>query len=77
MGCSVSLDTPKVDIGYPIHLVKTNVVLMLGWLVLCITPLIGDVANGATLVACLQALALDLRESSKPDERESFARFCR
>ena len=38
---------PKVDIGYPIHLVKTNVVLMLGWLVLCITPLIGDVANGA------------------------------
>ena len=38
---------PKVDPGYPIHLVQTNVVLMLGWLVLCITPLIGDVANGA------------------------------
>lgn len=38
---------PKVDPGYPIHLVQTNVVLMLGWLVICITPLIGDVANGA------------------------------
>lgn len=38
---------PKVDPGYPIHLVQTNVILMLGWLVLCITPLIGGVANGA------------------------------
>ncbi len=38
---------PKVDRGYPIHLVKTNVVLMLGWLVICITPMVGDVANGA------------------------------
>ena len=38
---------PKVDPGYPIHLVQTNVILMLGWLIICITPLIGDVANGA------------------------------
>jgi len=40
---------PKVDPGYPIHLVQTNVVLMLGWLVLCMTPLIPGVANGAHL----------------------------
>ena len=40
---------PMVDSGYPIHLVQTNVILMLGWLVLCMTPMIGGVANGAHL----------------------------
>jgi GlpG protein len=40
---------PALDPDYPIHLVPTNVVLMLGWLVLCMTPLIPNVANGAHL----------------------------
>lgn len=40
---------PMVDPSYPIHLVPMNVALMLGWLVLCMTPLIPGVANGAHL----------------------------
>ncbi len=47
---------PKVDPGYPIHLVQTNIVLMLGWLVICITPLIGDVANGAHIGGLLAGM---------------------
>lgn len=38
---------PIIDSEYPIHMDSTNVVLMLGWLVVCITPLIPGVANGA------------------------------
>ncbi len=40
---------PSIDPRYPIHLVPMNVVLMLGWLVACMTPLIPNVANGAHL----------------------------
>ena len=40
---------PMVDPSYPIHMVPMNVVLMLGWLVACMTPLIPGVANGAHL----------------------------
>jgi GlpG protein len=40
---------PAIDPDYPIRLVPMNVVLMLGWLVLCMTPLIPNVANGAHL----------------------------
>ncbi len=40
---------PMVQPRYPIHLVPMNVVLMLGWLVACMTPLIPNVANGAHL----------------------------
>jgi len=40
---------PTVDPSYPIHMVPMNVVLMLGWLVACMTPLITGVANGAHL----------------------------
>lgn len=40
---------PYFDQGYPIHLVPMNVALMLGWLVLCMTPMVKDVANGAHL----------------------------
>jgi GlpG protein len=40
---------PLVDPDYPIRLVPMNVVLMLGWLVLCMTPWIENVANGAHL----------------------------
>lgn len=38
---------PIIDSDYPIHMDLTNVVLMLGWLIVCITPLIPGVANGA------------------------------
>ncbi|MCG8651083.1 MAG: rhomboid family intramembrane serine protease [Pirellulales bacterium] len=38
---------PAVDPAYPIRLVPLNIVLMLGWLFLCMTPLIEDIANGA------------------------------
>jgi len=40
---------PLVDFRYPIYLVHLNVVLMLGWLVICMTPLVENVANGAHL----------------------------
>lgn len=40
---------PAVDPAYPIHLVPIFSVLMLGWLIACMTPLVPDVANGAHL----------------------------
>lgn len=40
---------PAVDPNYPIRLMPSNIVLMLGWLVLCMTPAIDNVANGAHL----------------------------
>ncbi len=59
---------PIVDADYPIHMDPTNVVLMLGWLVVCITPLIPNVANGAHiggLVAGVIAAAASYFLSSK------------
>ncbi|MFK8111113.1 MAG: rhomboid family intramembrane serine protease [Rubripirellula sp.] len=38
---------PLINSRYPIRMVPMNVVLMLGWLVACMTPLIPGVANGA------------------------------
>lgn len=40
---------PTLDLTYPISLDPINVVLMLGWLVVCMTPYIPNVANGAHL----------------------------
>ncbi len=40
---------PAIDPDYPIRLVPMNIALMLGWLVICMTPLIPNVANGAHL----------------------------
>ena len=40
---------PMVDPTYPVHLVPMNVILMLGWLIACMTPLVPKVANGAHL----------------------------
>ncbi|MDG2224247.1 MAG: rhomboid family intramembrane serine protease [Rubripirellula sp.] len=40
---------PAVDPTYPVHLVPMNVILMLVWLVACMTPLVPNVANGAHL----------------------------
>lgn len=40
---------PALDRGYPIHLGTSQIMLMLGWLVICMTPLVPRVANGAHL----------------------------
>ncbi|MEM9646591.1 MAG: rhomboid family intramembrane serine protease [Planctomycetota bacterium] len=40
---------PRFEPMYPIAIPPQNVMLMLGWLVLCMTPIIGQVANGAHL----------------------------
>ena len=40
---------PIADPSYPIRLVPMNVVLLLGWLVFCMTPAMTHVANGAHL----------------------------
>jgi GlpG protein len=40
---------PAIDPAYPIRLVPMNVALMLGWLVLCLTPIVQGIANGAHL----------------------------
>ena len=47
---------PFLDPGYPIHLVPMNVVLMIGWLVVCMTPLVPNVANGAHLGGLLSGM---------------------
>jgi GlpG protein len=49
---------PMVDRSYPIHLVPMNVILMLGWLVACMTPLVENVANGAHLGGLLAGVAV-------------------
>lgn len=38
---------PLMDPNYPIRMVPFNVVLLLGWLVFCMTPAMPHVANGA------------------------------
>lgn len=48
---------PSVDPAYPIRLVPMNIALMLGWLVLCMTPLIPNVANGAHLGGLFAGMA--------------------
>lgn len=48
---------PVVDPSFPVRLAPVNVALMLGWLVLCFTPAIGNVANGAHLGGLLAGVA--------------------
>jgi GlpG protein len=40
---------PRIDAGYPNHLVPINVALMLVWWVVCMTPLIDDFSSAAPL----------------------------
>ena len=49
---------PMVDGEYPIHLVPTNVAIMLAWLLICMTPLVSGVANGAHLGGLLAGMGL-------------------
>lgn len=51
---------PYIDPGYPIHMVPANVVLMLGWLVFCLTPMAGNVANGAHIGGLLSGMLLSV-----------------
>ena len=70
---------PMVERRYPIHLVPTNVVIMLVWLVACMTPLVPGVANGAHLGGLLAGMGLGAiryfgkrtgsRKSTKPITR--------
>ncbi|TWT80078.1 Rhomboid protease GlpG [Planctomycetes bacterium CA13] len=49
---------PTFDPNYPIHLNPSNVMLMLGWLVLCMTGMVGNIANGAHLGGLLAGVAV-------------------
>ena len=49
---------PKVDPDYPLQLSQNNIYLMLGWLVLCMTPIIADVANGAHVGGLIGGIAI-------------------
>ncbi len=40
---------PALDPAYPVRLPPINIVVLLGWLVLCMTPAVENVANGAHL----------------------------
>ncbi|TWU41034.1 rhomboid family intramembrane serine protease [Novipirellula artificiosorum] len=48
---------PTLDPSYPIHMPPSNVMLMLGWLVLCMTGMVGNIANGAHLGGLLAGMA--------------------
>ncbi|TWU17382.1 Rhomboid protease GlpG [Novipirellula galeiformis] len=48
---------PQMDASFPIRLSQGNVMLMLGWLVLCMTGMFGPIANGAHLGGLLAGVA--------------------
>jgi len=49
---------PRFCRDYPVFLVLSNIALMLGWLIFCLTPVAGQVANGAQLAGLLSGIAL-------------------
>lgn len=49
---------PKVQMNYPIEIPSFNVKFMLGFLVLCMTPLIPGIANGAHVGGLLAGIAI-------------------
>jgi GlpG protein len=51
---------PLIDKSYPVVLVPMNVAMMLGWLVLCLTPMGQNVANGAHLGGLVSGIAMAL-----------------
>jgi GlpG protein len=48
---------PQVDPAFPIRIAPTNVAIMLGFFLLCFTPLIQGVANGAHLGGLIAGVA--------------------
>ena len=49
---------PLVDPGFHLQLTPNNIYLMLGWLVLCMTPMIPNVANGAHIGGLFAGIAI-------------------
>ncbi len=49
---------PQVDPAFPIRIAPVNVAIMLGFLVLCFTPLMANVANGAHLGGLMAGMAV-------------------
>ena len=49
---------PKVQSGYPIEIPPFNVKFMLGFLFLCMTPIIDNIANGAHVGGLLAGMAI-------------------
>ena len=48
---------PSFDQNYPIHIPPSSVMIMIGWLVVCMTPLVQGIANGAHLGGLLAGMA--------------------
>lgn len=48
---------PNFEPSYPIQIPPTSVVIMIGWLLICMTPLIQGIANGAHLGGLLAGMA--------------------
>ncbi len=57
---------PTIDPDFPIRLVPMNVALMLGWLVLCMTPVMSNVANGAHLGGLAAGIGVALISRPRP-----------
>ncbi|MGB1925929.1 MAG: rhomboid family intramembrane serine protease [Rubripirellula sp.] len=49
---------PQFTPDYPVFLVRSNLILMIGWLVICVTPMADTVPNGAQLGGLLSGIAL-------------------
>ncbi|GAA4472324.1 rhomboid family intramembrane serine protease [Novipirellula rosea] len=56
---------PQMDLSYPIRMSQGNVMLMLGWLVLCMTGMFGPIANGAHLGGLIAGVIAAFLTSSK------------
>ena len=49
---------PYFDPHYPVYLVPLSIVLMIGWLFACMTPMVENVANGAHLGGLLSGMLI-------------------
>ena len=58
---------PKFNTKYPLFLVHSNLVLMLGWLIFCLTPVAQPFAGGAQIAGLLAGIFLaSLPSKSQP-----------
>ena len=63
---------PYLDSDYPIQMSGINVMIMFGWLFLCMTPLIKNVANGGHLGGLLTGILIAyLSTLVKPSSRKT------
>ncbi len=56
---------PQMDLSYPIRMSQGNVMLMLAWLVLCMTGMFGPIANGAHLGGLIAGVVVAFLTSRK------------